>query len=159
MLCTRTAFQTVKNQQKYTGVRGANSWWRLTREVAGKTGVRLERLADKVHNPRVFAYKDGLAALQKWEHDLRELAKIEQQELSDLTKRTTLKKMLPEDLQHDFEKDKSLKTWEEAWQYVLEQVPLRKDWKVVAKRGKNDMDVDITENYSPERVAKMAKKC
>ena len=74
-----------------------------------------------------------------------ELAKIEGQELSDFTKRIILKKMLPEDLREDLEKDKSLKTWEEAWKYVLEQVPLRKDWKTSSKKGRNDMDVDMAE--------------
>ena len=34
-------------------------WWQMTREVAGKTGVRLERLSDKVHHPKkVTAYAD-----------------------------------------------------------------------------------------------------
>ena len=96
--CEGTALQTVKNQREDVGVRGANAWWKLTREVAGKTGVRLEHLADKVHNPKAFTYKEGLAHLEQWETDRRELEKIEGQGLSDLTKRTTLKKMLPRDL-------------------------------------------------------------
>ena len=61
MFCTGTALQTVKNQCKNVGLCGSNSWWKLTREVAGKTAVRLERLADLVHDPKVFAYKEGLA--------------------------------------------------------------------------------------------------
>ena len=34
--------------------------------------------------------------------------------------------MLPEELQHDLEKDRSLKTFEIAWKYALEQIPIRR---------------------------------
>ena len=129
LLCVGTPLQTVRNQRENYGVRGQGAWYKLTREVAGKTGVRLERLADLVHNPKpITSYKDALAMLEKWESQRLELEKLEEQSLSDLTKRTLLKKMLPPDLIRDVERDRSLKTWEEAWKFVLEQVPLRKEW-------------------------------
>ena len=46
LLLTDTPLQTVKNLREYTGVRGCKAWHQVTREVAGRTGVRLERLAD-----------------------------------------------------------------------------------------------------------------
>ena len=55
-------------------------------------------------------YKLALAQLIKWDSDLKELAKLEGQELSAITKRTVLKNMIPADLQRDLEKDRSLKT-------------------------------------------------
>ena len=95
------------------------SWWKLTREVAGQTGIRLERLADLVHNPKpITSYKDGVMMLEKWEAMRLELEKMENQGLSDLTKRTVLKKMLPGDLVRDLERDRDNKTWEGAWRFV-----------------------------------------
>ena len=91
-----TALQTCKSVKEKEQVRGAVSWFRLTREVAGKTGVRLERLADKVHKPKkMVGYSDGIRLLTAWDQDCRELAKIEGQEISELTKRTTLKEHDP----------------------------------------------------------------
>ena len=109
--------------------------------------MRFERLADRVHKPKqITNYKVALAELTDWDADVKELAKLEGQALSALTKRTTLKNMIPEDLQHDLEKDRTLKSFEAAWSYVLEQVPLRKEWKFVkGKRGKDDMDVEAAE--------------
>ena len=150
LLCEGTPLNTVKNQRENVGFRGANSWYKLTREVAGRTGARLERLADLVHNPKpITSYKDGLAQMEKWESQRLELEKLEGQGLSDLTKRTTLKKMIPADLIRDLERDKSLKTWESAWEFVIEKIPLRKDWGV-KKKGINDMDVDLAENKAEE---------
>ena len=98
LLCLKTegaALQTVKNQRENHGTRRANMWYNLTHEVAGKTGVRLERLADLVHNPKVITYKERFAQLEKQEAQRLEPEKIEVQGLPDLTKSTTLKKMLP----------------------------------------------------------------
>ena len=115
LLCAGTSLMTVRNQRENYGMRGSASWFKLTREVAGKTGVRLERLADLVHNPKVISsYASALAQLEKWESQRIELEKLEEQGLSDLTKRTALKNMLPHDLIRDLERDKSLKTWEAA---------------------------------------------
>ena len=129
-------------------MRGVVAWHQLTRDVAGKSGARLERLADKVHKPKAISdYKVVVALLNAWDANVKELAKLEGQEISALTKRTTLKNMVPAELQRDLEKDKSLKSYAEAWKYVLEQVPLRKKWgsKTSGKRGKDDMDGDAAE--------------
>ena len=97
-----TPLQTCKGVKELDLVRGALAWFRMTREVAGKTGVRLERLADKVHKPKkMTAYADGLRILQAWEQDCKDLAKIEGQDISKPTKRTTLNNMLPADLHRD----------------------------------------------------------
>ena len=83
--------------------------------------MRLERLADKVHHPKpITSYATAEAELRAWDAMVKELAKIEGQQISDLTKRTTLKKMVPADLVRDIERDRSLKAWEQAWTFVLE---------------------------------------
>jgi len=147
MLCEGDALQTIKNLREDFHGRGFRAWYQLTREVAGKSGVRLERLADRVHKPKVITdYKLGHAMLTKWDADVKEIAKLDGQQISDLTKRNTLKNMIPPDLQRDLEKDRSLKTFAPAWNYVMEQVLIRKEWKSSSgKRGKDDMDVDVAE--------------
>ena len=115
LITTSTALQTVKNLRDHEGVRGCKAWYQITREVAGRSGVRLERLADRVHHPKpMSSYKEAMARLIEWENDCKELAKLEKQPLSDLTKRTTLRAMLPPDLLRDLEQDSSLKPWSEA---------------------------------------------
>ena len=72
-----TALSTVKNKREDKGTRGANSWHKLTREVAGKTGVRLERLADAVHKPKpIVSYKDCEKRLIDWENDRQRLKRL-----------------------------------------------------------------------------------
>ena len=157
LLSVETPLQTVKNVREDTGIRGCKAWYAITREVAGRSGVRLERLADRVHHPKpITQYKDGMAQLAKWDNDMKELAKIEGQGISELTKRTTLKSMLPQDLLRDLERDRTLKPWGEAWKFVQEQIPLRKDWKLSAagkKLGANDMDVDLAEDAKEAEAA------
>ena len=91
------------------------------------------------------SYKEAMARLIEWENDCNELAKLEKQPLSDFTKRTTLKAMLPLDLLRDLERDSSLKPWSETGKFVLEQVTLRKYGKSGKKLHNNDMDVDVAE--------------
>ena len=144
LLCTDSALAAVKNVRDEYGVRGAKAYWKITREVASKSGVRLERLADIVHHPKqITDYKMGKQMLEHCEAKRKELEKIEGQPLSDLTKRTTLKKMLPADLLRDLERDRTLKTWQEAWNFVLEQIPLRRDWS--KKQSGHAMDLDAVE--------------
>ena len=146
MKVTDTPLQILKAVKEMEGVRGAVAWHRMTREVAGRPGVRLERLADKAHSPKaITSYASALTQLRAWEQDCKDLAKIEGQEMAELTKRTTLKRMLPADLVRDLERDNSLKQWSTRWAFVLEQVPLRQDWKPATKKGINDMDIDLAE--------------
>ena len=103
------------------------------------------RLSDRVHHPKkITDYKDALVMLHKWDADCKELKKLAQQELAELTKRATLKAMIPEDLKRDIEKDETLKPFAKSWEFVLKQVPLRKEWKV-PKKGSNDMDIGLAE--------------
>ena len=95
-----------------------------------------------MHHPKkIIGYGDALAQINKWDLNCKELAKIEGQHISDITKRTTLKGMIPEDLAKDLEKDKSLKDWKWCWEFVVEQIPLRKEWRPQKKKGNYDMDV------------------
>ena len=148
LLCTDSALASVKNVREEYGVRGAKAYWKITREVASKSGVRLERLADIVHHPKQIDYAKGKQMLDHWEAKRKELEKIEGQPLSDLTKRTTLKKMLPADLLRDLERDRTLKDWSSAWNFVMEQIPLRKDWS--KKQAGHAMDLDAMEQEKGE---------
>ena len=139
--------QITNGERENYSYRGAAAWHKITREVAGKTGTRLERLADKVHHPKqIESYADAMAQLNKWKLNCAELAKIEGQQISDITKRTTLKRMLPTDLAHDLEKSKELKDWNKAWNFVIEQVPLRKEWRPNRKKDPDAMDQDAAES-------------
>lgn len=144
LLCTDSALASVKNVREEYGVRGTKAFWKITREVASKSGVRLERLADIVHYPKqITDYKMGKQMLERWEAKRKELEKIGGQPLSDLTKRTTPKKMLPPDLLRDLERDRTLKSWQDAWNFVLEQIPLMRDWS--KKQFGHAMDLDAVE--------------
>ena len=160
MTTTETPLQTLKGVKELEKTRGAVAWFKMTREVAGKTGVRLERLADKGHKAKKMVdYKDGLAVLNAWDQDCKDLAKIEGQSISELTRRTTLKHIIPADLMRDLERDSSLKKWETSWAFVLEQVPLRKDWKPSAKKGINVMDVVVVEAAGAEGDESLCRPC
>ena len=89
-----------------------------------------------------------MTQLRAWEQDCKDLAKLEGHEMVEFTKRTIFKKMLPADMVRDLERDKELKGYTKAWLFVLEQVPLRKDWKAL-KKNPNDMDVDAVELVPP----------
>ena len=146
MLAEGSALQTVMNVAEAHNVRGVQSWYRMTREASGKTGARLKRLSDKVHRPKqITDYKGALVQLTAWDTSLKELVKVEGQGLSELTKITTLSNMVPEDLMRDIDKDKSLTKFEDIWNYVTEQVEVRKHWSTQKKRDPNAMDVDMAE--------------
>ena len=148
-----TALQTVMNVVDNHDLRGAQAWHRLTRDATGKTGARLKRLADKVHRPaKITTYHDALSQLTEWDNALKELAKIEGQGLSELTKITTLTHILPTDLQRAVESDKSLKNFSDAWNYVMEQIEVRKHWtKPSGKKDPNAMDLDAAEQEEPQK--------
>ena len=129
MLTEGPALTTVRNARELRGIRGCVSWHRITRDVAGKTGNRLERLLDRVHHPpKITSYAHAEHQLNQWQSACIELEKIERQGISEPTKRTVLKNMLPVDLIRDLERDQNLKTFAKAWPFVLEQCPLRKAW-------------------------------
>ena len=143
------ALQTMMNVSESHDTRGAQSWYRLTREASGKTGARLKRLSAKVHRPSKIAdYKNALAQLTAWDTSLKELVKVEGQGLSELTKITTLSNMVPDDLMRDVEKDKSLVKLADIWNYVIEQVEVRKHWAAKSKKDPNAMDIDAAEDES-----------
>ena len=76
--------QTLKFLRETHGTRSANSWYQLTREVARKSGVRLEALADRVHHPKPSqSYHTIVAVLECREADRHELQKMEEHALSD----------------------------------------------------------------------------
>ena len=93
----------------------------------------------------ITSYANALSQLTEWESVVKELEKMEGQSLSEITKRTTLKKMLPTDLIRDLERDRSLKNFKGAWNFVLEQIPSRKEWTKAIKKNKDEMDVDTAE--------------
>ena len=141
--------QLVKSVRELTSTRGVVAWHKMTRDVANNTGVCLERLSDRVHHPKkITDYKDALVMLHKWDADRKELKKLAQQELAELTLRATLKSMIPEDLKRDIEKDENLKEFSKSWDFVLKQVPLRKEWK---KKAGSDMDIGLAEKTEDQK--------
>ena len=93
--CVGSALGTVQLMAEETGVRGMQSWWKLSREVAGKTGARLEGLADRVAYPKALSsWHTAETELNRWEQDRREMEKLEGQGLSELNKKTILKRIL-----------------------------------------------------------------
>ena len=151
MITEGAALQIVMNVSENYDLRGAQAWYRMTRESAGKTGARLKRLADAVHRPKsIDSYSEAKAQLTSWDTNLKELSKIESQDLSDLTKTTILIHMVPIDLSRAIEADKALKTFEEIWAYVMEQIEVRKHWaKNPKKKDPNGMDLDAAEAEEP----------
>ena len=156
-----TALQTIMNVADNHDLRGAQSWHRMTRDATGKTGARLKRLADKVHRPaKISGYHDALSQLTEWDNALKELAKIEGQGLSELTKITTLTHMIPVDLQRAVEADKSIKSFSDTWNYVMEQIEVRKHWtKPSNKKDPNAMDLDAAEREEPPQEGEDPGAC
>ena len=152
MVTEGAALQTVMNVSDNYDLRGAQAWFRMTRESAGKTGARLKRLADAVHRPKpIDNYSEAKAQLTAWDTNLKELSKIEGQDVSELTK-TTLIHMVPIDLSRAIEADQTLKTFEEIWAYVMEQIEVRKHWaKNPKKKDPNAMDLDAAESEEPAK--------
>ena len=150
MVTEGNALQTVMNVAETYDLRGAMAWHRLTRDATGKTGARLKRLADAVHRPKeISRYSDAPNQLNVWETNVKELVKIEGQQLSELTKITILTHMVPLDLSRDIEKDKALKTFRDIWTYVMEQIEVRRHWKAERKKDPNAMDIDAAEKDEP----------
>ena len=65
--------------------------------------------------------------------------------------------MLPISLRHDIEKVAALRDFGKSHDYVLEQIPLRKDWK--SARGKDDMDIGAAESEVPDEDGPVCQPC
>ena len=156
-----TALQTIMNVVDNHDLRGAQAWHRMTRDATGKTGARLKRLADKVHRPaKITGYHEALSQLTEWDNALKELAKIEGQGLSELTKITTLTHMIPVDLQRAVESDKSIKSFSDTWNYVMEQIEVRKHWtRPSTKKDPNAMDLDAAEREEANQEGEEPGPC
>ena len=68
LLTKGSAFTLVKNVRDRVGYRGSVAWYQITREVAGRSGIRLERLSDRVHHPpKITSYSAAQQLLASWE--------------------------------------------------------------------------------------------
>ena len=68
----------------------------VTREVAGKSGARLDNLSDRALHPKsIKNYSEALPCIEKCVTDTVELKDFEGQELTDSSKRQAFKRMLP----------------------------------------------------------------
>ena len=153
-----SALQIVKNVKSDTPVRGCRAWFRMTRDVAGRTGSRLAKQLRKAHYPNNIASNaTALSDLMTWDTDVKESENIEARAMSDFTKFTTLKSMVMDDLLRVIERDATLKTFADAWNFVLAQIPLRKQWSA-KKRGPNDMDVDVAEDEDKPKDKETAEE-
>ena len=133
----------IKNLKDEKGTRGANAWFKITREVAGKSGARLEHLTDRTIHPKAAkSYIDAMMCIEKWEADRRELEKHEGRDLTCQVKRGILKTIMPLELQKDIERDMTLTTFEKVLEYCSKQIPVRKERLTTTKKSSDDMDVD-----------------
>ena len=149
--CQGAELQVVKNLREFEGYRGVNSWFKLTREVSQKSGARLENLTELALSPKqVKNYSDAISYIEKWENDCMELKKIENQDLTDKTKRNVLKKMLPVELQRDIERDCNLQSYDQVYKYVIQQIPLRRDRQLASKKNKPDEEIDELDQQEPD---------
>ena len=143
MVTEGNALGVVMNLMDNHDLRGAQSWFRMTRDAAGKTGPRMRKLRKLVHHPKnISKYSDALSQLIDWESNMKELAVLEGQQLAEGTKAEILTHMLPTDLSRAIESG-TLKKFNEIWAFALEQVQVRKNWNV--KKDPNAMDIDAAE--------------
>ena len=156
-LTTGPPLQIVKNVKDCYGHRGSLAWYKLTRDVAGRTTSRLSKLASKVNAPtKITSYKTAEIHLNQWENDLQELEKMQKQIIPDFMKVTILKGMIPVELQKDIDLSRDLKKWEDIWNFVHQQVALRKDWTNAPARASNGsvpMDLSVAEEASEKAAA------
>ena len=145
LLCKGDALNLTRSVEDDPAIRGSRAWYRLTRDVAGKSGRRLKKLSKKCHHPApIVSYREAKQQLTAWEQDLTELSRMEKQDLSEVTKVDIICEMIPKDLLHDvlFKFDDK-GSFEEIYRFVLSQVDARKDREPVRKqKGKDDMDID-----------------
>ena len=108
--------------------------------------ARLENLTELALNPKgVKNYSDAIALIEKWEFDCNELKKIEEQDLTDKTKRSVLKKMMPIELQKDIERDSNLTSYTQVYAYIIQQIPLRRDRQQASSTKKKNDDHEVDE--------------
>ena len=94
-----------------------------------------------------------MGCIEVWESHQLELKKIDNQDLTDLTKRNVLKKMMPIDLQKDIERTRDLTSYQKVLEYVLEQIPLRRGRQETGsgkKKSGPDQDLDELDKGNEE---------
>ena len=67
--------------------------------------------------------------------------------MAAFTKLTSLLNMIPLGLRRHIEKDASLRDYQKAYDYVIEQIPLHKNWNPT--KGEDDMDIGAAEVEEP----------
>ena len=83
-----THLQIIRNLTSRRGLRGGLAWHKMTRDVAAKTGARLEHLIELALNPKTPKnYQEAMGCIEVWESHQLELKKIDNQDLTGLTKR------------------------------------------------------------------------
>ena len=159
MLCTNSSSTLVKNQMKHgiEGIRNACAWYELTRDFARRSGARLDSLTDPaVHPKKIKSYSEARTRLAQWEADKEELEKLEQRSLTDLTLRQAIKRMMPDDMQQDIEKDTNLSTFASVYKYIVAQIPIRKERQEAGKptKGKSGEANSLGEKEEPAKNTK-----
>ena len=132
-VCVDGPLMQIKNLQEEGLTRGVNSWFKISREFAGKSRARMQRLTRLVNHPvAAKTFQDAQQCLDKWENDLREFGKLGGQ-VDEFSKIMILSDMVPTELSRDVQAQPSLTTYEAAYKYITDQIPTRKD-KAPAKR-------------------------
>ena len=97
-------------------------------EAVGMNGNRLLGLANQIHSPpRVRSYAEVLGGVERWARSMQEYEEATKTKVHDASRIAALKKIVPMELAKDLSKLKNLNDYEEARQYILEQVSDHKE--------------------------------
>ena len=95
--------------------------------IKGKTKLRIHELSKRITNPtRLNNYHEAEVALGQWEAMVQEFAVTAKANIPDAIQMSSLRQMLPEELDHDIRKFKDeIVDCEELKKYILDQVSQR----------------------------------
>ena len=123
-----TQLAMVQNLRKEEKTRGPNAWRAVVQEAVGMNGNRLLGLANQIHSPpRVRSYAEVLGGVERWARSMQEYEEATKTKVHDASRIAALKKIVPMELAKDLSKLKNLNDYEEARQYILEQVSDHKE--------------------------------
>ena len=141
------ALAQVQNLEEDIECNGANSWWKLLQEHQGVSGQRMSGLADRVFKPsRAKKYQDCGPLIESWEMRVREYVRAVGVPgcMPDIAKIHALKQLVPEELAKDMTKAVgSMRTYEDAKRFVMEQILARKDAWFPKDQGVVPMQLDM----------------
>jgi len=133
----------AKNKDERTkACRGVNAWIKLVKEHEGLSAQRLAGLVARVYDPdRAKKYNEAVIALEAWEMRVKEYEKATKQDMPDIAKVFSVKKIVPLELAKDITRlSSSLTDYKKVKAYVVEQVGERKEAWFDQDKGSSKKD-------------------